>query len=71
MLETTKYIIFADEGKRVLTSKGFKSVEKLNNSTIRLFNSVCDAKYFLNKHITYLKLKVEFKKVKISYEEVE
>lgn len=71
MLETTKYIVYTDEGKRILTSKGFRRLEKLNNSTIRLFNTVCDAKYFLNKHVTYYKLKVDFKKVKVSYEEVE
>lgn len=68
-MEAIKYIVANSE--RILTYKGFKHLDKINQSTIRLFNSVAEARVFLDKHVTYYRLPVEFKKVRVTYEEVE
>jgi hypothetical protein len=68
-MEAIKYIVANSE--RILTYKGFKHLDKINQSTIRLFNSVSDARLFLDKHVTYYRLPVEFKKVRVSYEVIE
>jgi hypothetical protein len=71
VFESEKIVIFADEGNRILTHKGFKKINSFNNYTIRLFNHIQEAKDYLNKYVSFSRLEVEFKKVKINYEVLE
>ena len=68
--ESEKYIVFADNGNRILTRKGFRKINKINGCTIRLFNTATECKYFIENHVTYYRLDVEIRKVNVTYEVV-
>lgn len=60
-----KYCIMKND--LVLTHKGFKNINKLNYSVIKLFNSIYSAKEWLI-YSTLPVVDVEFKKIKVIYE---
>ena len=66
----TSYKIIITAGEYVLTLKGFRHKNDLRASTIKLFNDTYKAKKFFDtcglNHV-----KPEFKRVKITYEELE
>ena len=67
-LTSDKYIVVSDT--HVLTHKGFKKIENLNQSTVKLFNNVTEVKKYFEVHTyaNYHNLIVNTKKVKITYE---
>lgn len=70
-LEMIKYIGICDE--RILTHQGYKKLDKLNNGTIRLFNSEHDLRKYVDEKLfrrSYATNTVA-KKIKVTYEEVE
>ena len=63
-----KYIVFSKDEKRVLSHNGFKAVNDNKGYTIKLFNSIADAKDYITGHRLYYKVEVKYKRVKVTYE---
>lgn len=70
-VEQYKYMVYSIDKKKILTMKGFKIVDKLKDSTIRLFTAPLNVKEFMEKHILYCKMEYEIVKVLVSYKEQE
>lgn len=68
-IETIKFIGVCDE--RILTHKGFKKLEKINNHTIRLFNAGHEIKQYLEDKMYSKRYKVTPVKIKVTYEVIE
>ena len=70
-VEQYKYMVYSIDKKKILTMKGFKIVDKLKDSTIRLFTAPLNVKEFMEKHILYCKMEYEIVKVLVNYKEQE
>ena len=73
MVELTqyKYMVYTDDNKKILTMKGFRPVEKINDSTIRLFTAPSNVKDFMENHILYHKIEYDIVRVLVNYVEQE
>lgn len=70
-IESIKYMGICNE--RILTHKGFKTLEKINQSTIRLFNSANELHKYLEEKLFrrgYIKDTIAVK-IKVTYEVIE
>lgn len=70
-IETVKYMGICNE--RILTHKGFKTFDKINQSTIRLFNTASELHKYLDEKMfrrSYIKDTIAVK-IKVTYEVIE
>ena len=65
-IQSIKFIGVCDE--RILTHKGFKKLEKINNHTIRLFNAAHEVKQYLENKMYSKSYNVAPVKIKVTYE---
>ncbi len=72
-VKQSKYIVINNKND-VLTMKNFKKSDMLENSQIRLFNSVCDCLNFMKQKYdlgVFENYKIMKAKIIVEYEEIE
>ena len=63
-----RYMILSADETKVLSYAGFKSIEKSEHTTTRLFKYPSEAMKYLNRSNTYKNMKTKIKRVLITYD---